>query len=108
MLWGIKTGEQLTIGGVNLKWTFPTEENFKGIARIRKNKGIIIFENKDGIKAEYEKRKAEYEKRKASIRNKGILLTIHDNQNNVWHFDRTTGEEESAGGRNTKTYYFMC
>lgn len=100
---GYKDGRTVNHWWSKSQWAFPTEENFKALQEYAKTKGIIIFENKDGIKAEYEKRKAEYYATRAYFDN------AHDNMNSVWHFDRTTGEErESAGGHATPKPIALC
>ena len=100
---GYKDGRTVNHWWSKSQWAFPTEENFKALQEYAKSKGISIFENVNGIKAEYEKRKAEYYSTRAYFNN------THDNMNNVWHFNKTSGEErESAGGHATPKPIALC
>jgi DNA modification methylase len=100
---GYKDGRTVNHWWSKSQWSFPTEENFKALQEYAKSKGICIFENVNGIKAEYEKRKAEYYSTRAYFDN------THDNMNNVWHFSKTSGEErESAGGHATPKPIALC
>ena len=100
---GYKDGRTVNHWWSKSQWAFPTEENFKALQEYAKSKGISIFENVNGIKAEYEKRKAEYYSTRAYFDN------THDNMNNVWHFSKTSGEErESAGGHATPKPIALC
>ena len=100
---GYKDGRTVNHWWSKSQWAFPTEENFKALQEYAKSKGISIFENVNGIKAEYEKRKAEYYSTRAYFNN------THDNMNNVWHFSKTSGEErESAGGHATPKPIALC
>ena len=107
---GYKDGRTVNHWWSKSQWAFPTEENFKALQEYAKSKGISIFENVNGIKAEYEKRKAEYEKRKAEYYStRAYFNNTHDNMNNVWHFNKTSGEErESAGGHATPKPIALC
>ena len=107
---GYKDGRTVNHWWSKSQWAFPTEENFKALQEYAKSKGISIFENVNGIKAEYEKRKAEYEKRKAEYYStRAYFDNTHDNMNNVWHFSKTSGEErESAGGHATPKPIALC
>lgn len=56
----------------------------------------------EAFKKEYEEIKKEYEETRAYFNN------THDNMNNVWHFDRTSGEEKMCKRAcNTKTNCIM-
>ena len=100
---GYKDGRTVNNWWSKSQWSFPTEENFEALQEYAKSKGISIFENVNGIKAEYEKRKAEYYSTRAYFDN------THDNMNNVWHFSKTSGEErESAGGHATPKPIALC
>ena len=100
---GYKDGRTVNHWWSKSQWNFPTEENFKALQEYAKSKGISIFENVNGIKAEYEKRKAEYYSTRAYFNN------IHDNMNNVWHFSKTSVEErENAGGHATPKPIALC
>jgi len=57
----------------------------------------------DAFKKEYDELKKEYYSTRAYFNN------THDNQNNVWNFKRTTGEErEDAGGHATPKPLELC
>ena len=100
---GYKDGRTVNHWWSKSQWAFPTEENFKALQEYAKSKGISIFENVNGIKAEYEKRKAEYYSTRAYFDN------THDNMNNVWHFSKTSGEERnSTGGHATPKPIALC
>lgn len=100
---GYKDGRTVNHWWSKSQWSFPTEENFKALQEYAKSKGISIFENVNGIKAKYEKRKAKYYSTRAYFNN------THDNMNNVWHFSKTSGEErESAGGHATPKPIALC
>lgn len=100
---GYKDGRTVNHWWSKSQWTFPTEENVKALQEYAKTKGISIFENINGIKAEYEKIKAEYYSTRAYFDN------THDNMNNVWNFSRTSGDEkESAAGHATPKPIALC
>ena len=86
------------------QYAFPTKEHHTTLQDYcRKNK-INAFEKEyEEIKKEYEEIKKEYYSTRAYFDN------THDNMNNVWHFERTTGEEkESAGGHATPKPIALC
>ena len=57
----------------------------------------------EAFKKEYEEIKKEYEETRAYFNN------THDNMNNVWHFDRTSGEERKcANGHATPKPIALC
>ena len=79
------------------QWNLPTKDVYEKLQVWAKNNGVKAFER------EYESLRREYESLRAYFDN------THDNQNNVWHFDRTTGEErESAGGHATPKPIALC
>lgn len=81
------------------QWTFPTEEHYN---QMREACRMSEREYK-AFKREYDELKREYYSTRAYFDN------THDNQNNVWHFSRTTGEErESAGGHATPKPIALC
>lgn len=76
------------------QWMMPTEEEYKTWQQ---------HANGEGFKKEYEEIKKEYCSTRAYFDN------THDNQNNVWHFSKTSGEErESAGGHATPKPIALC
>ena len=101
---GYKDGRTVNHWWSKSQWTFPTEENFKALQEYAKTKGIIIFENKDGIKAEYEKRKAEYYATRAYFDN-----THETYMTEVWDFETANEDErELTGGHATPKPIALC
>lgn len=79
------------------QWTLPTKDVYEKFQFWAKENNINAFER------EYESLRKEYESLRAYFDN------THDNMNNVWHFDRTNGEErESAGGHATPKPIALC
>lgn len=66
------------------QWTIPTEEVYKKFQQWAKDHNIKAFEK------EYDDLRAEYDDLRAYFNN------THDNQNDVWHFDRA-GKDERVG-----------
>jgi len=62
------------------QWAFPTKESYEAIKYI--SKGKAFKKEYDEIKKEYDEIKKEYYSTRAYFNN------VHDNMNNVWHFDR--------------------
>lgn len=87
------------------QWTFPTEENYKKIVEI-----CNATDDIQDIKKKYDKAMKEYEKIKAAYyETRAYFDNVHDNMNNVWHFERTSQEErEDAGGHYTPKPIVLC
>ena len=76
------------------QWMMPTEEEYKTWQHHAKG---------EGFKKEYEEIKKEYYSTRAYFDN------THDNQNNVWHFDRAGKDErEHTGGHATPKPIALC
>ena len=76
------------------QWMMPTEEEYKTWQHHAKG---------EGFKKEYEEIKKEYYSTRAYFDN------THDNQNNVWHFDRAGKDErEYTGGHATPKPIALC
>lgn len=76
------------------QWMMPTEEEYKTWKHHAKG---------EGFKKEYEEIKKEYYSTRAYFDN------THDNQNNVWHFDRAGKDErEHTGGHATPKPIALC
>ena len=76
------------------QWTMPTEETYNAWKNEAQGKAF---------KREYDEIKREYYSTRAYFDN------THDNQNNVWRFERTSGEErELAGGHATPKPIALC
>lgn len=81
------------------QWVFLTEEHYLRLQAYCKANGIEAF------KREYEEVKREYYATRAYFDN------THDNQNNVWHFNKLTGnseERELTGGHATPKPIALC
>ena len=79
------------------QWNLPTEDVYIKFQNWAKEHNIEAFTK------EYEELRAEYEELRAYFNN------THDNMNNVWHFNKTSGEErESAGGHATPKPIALC
>jgi len=85
------------------QWELITEEHYLKLQNYYKKEYGAFKKEYGAFKKEYDELKKEYYKTRAYFDN------THDNQNNVWHFDRTTGEErESAGGHATPKPIPLC
>lgn len=79
------------------QWNLPTEEVYTKFQNWAKEHQIKAFEKP------YDKLREEYDKLRAYFDN------THDNMNNVWHFNKTSGEErQSAGGHATPKPIALC
>ena len=79
------------------QWNLPTKDVYIKFQNWAKEHNIEAFTE------EYEKLREEYEKLRAYFDN------THDNMNNVWHFNKTSGEErETAGGHATPKPIALC
>ena len=77
------------------QWLLPTKEQYMKLQAL--GKGHQAF------KKDYEEIKKDYYKTRAYFNN------THDNMNNVWHFNRTTGKErEAAHGHATPKPVALC
>ena len=83
------------------QWMMPTEEEYKTWQR---------HANGEGFKKEYEEIKKEYEEiKKEYYSTRAYFDNTHDNQNNVWHFDRAGKDErEHTGGHATPKPIALC
>ena len=83
------------------QWMMPTEEEYKTWQHRAKGEGFK--KEYEEIKKEYEEIKKEYYSARAYFNN------THDNQNNVWHFDRVGKDErEHTGGHATPKPIALC
>lgn len=79
------------------QFMLPTKEKYEKLQSFCKEYGI------DAIKKEYDAIKKEYYSTRAYFNN------THDNMNNVWHFERTSGaEREQTGGHATPKPLALC
>lgn len=84
------------------QWCFPTEEAYKKMQAFGKEYGAFGKEYEE-IKKEYEEIKKEWYNTRAYFDN------THDNMNDVWHFNRTSGSErEQTGNHATPKPIALC
>ena len=85
------------------QWEFPNEHRWMTLLDNLLSGGKISRQEYDEIRQEYDEIRQEWYKTRAYFDN------THDNQNNVWHFARTSGEErEGAGGHATPKPIALC
>ena len=84
------------------QWILPTKEQYMKLQAL--GQGHQAFQKDyEEIKKDYEEIKKDYYKTRAYFNN------THDNMNNVWHFNRTTGKErEAAQGHATPKPVALC
>ena len=84
------------------QWLLPTKEQYMKLQAL--GQGHQAFQKDyEEIKKDYEEIKKDYYKTRAYFNN------THDNMNNVWHFNRTTGKErEAAHGHATPKPVALC
>ena len=79
------------------QWNLPTQDVYIKFQNWAKEHNIEAFTK------QYEELRVEYEELRAYFDN------THDNMNNVWHFNKTSGEErENAGGHATPKPIALC
>jgi DNA modification methylase len=101
-----------------VQFEFPTKEAFCKIQNYCIKNNINAFgveyeeikKQYDEIKKQYDEIKKQYDEiKKQWYETRAYFDNTHDNMNNVWHFERTTGEErESAGGHATPKPIALC
>jgi DNA modification methylase len=86
------------------QWMMPTKETYNAW------KTYCQTNNIDAFKKGYEELKKEYEElKKEWYSTRAYFDNTHDNQNNVWHFDRTSNKErETTGGHATPKPIALC
>ena len=86
------------------QFNLPTEEVYLKFQNYCQQNNINAFKKEyDELKKEYYELKKEYYSTRAYFNN------THDNQNNVWHFDRTSHKErETTGGHATPKPIQLC
>ncbi len=99
------------------QYGFPTGEHWNKLKD--KYKGVAFTQDYEKIKQDYEKIKQEWYASRAYqdyvkikqewYATRAYFDNTHDNQNNVWHFDRTSNEEkELTGGHATPKPIALC
>jgi DNA modification methylase len=81
------------------QWHFPTREHYESIREAAK--GDAFHKEYDALKKEYDALKKEYYSTRAYFNN------VHDNMNNVWHFNRHK-REGNEGGHATPKPIPLC
>ena len=74
------------------QWNMPTREVYEKFQRAAEKQREENNINNDAFRREYDALKSEYYSTRAYFNN------IHDNMNNVWHFDRTSNKERELTG----------
>lgn len=93
------------------QWELLTEQHYRELQEYCLRNGIDAFVVEYGeIKKQYDEIKKYYEAAKQEwYATRAYFDNTHDNMNNVWHFDRTSGEErETAGGHATPKPIALC
>ena len=101
---GIKKGRQFEniLGSTNKGQHILSKSHFNLITE-KDYKKLQCYAKGQAFKKEYEEIKKEYYSTRAYFDN------THDNQNNVWHFDRTSQDERSqTGGHATPKPIALC
>jgi len=99
---GYKDGRTVNHWWSKSQWCFPTEENYKKLKTYCKQNNIVAF------KKEYEELKKEYEElKKEWYSTRAYFDNVHDNMNNVWHFDRHV-KNGAEGGHATPKPIPLC
>ena len=97
---GYKDGRTVNHWWSKSQWTFPTQENYEALREYLKSKNIDGFKKEyDELKKEYDELKKEYDElKKEYYSTRAYFNNTHDNQNNVWHFERTSNQEREGTG----------
>ena len=94
------------------QWEFPTEEHYNEMREACRIDGEYKAFKREykAFKREYEEIKREYEEIKREwYSTRAYFDNTHDNQNNVWHFDRAGKDErEHTGGHATPKPIALC
>jgi len=92
------------------QFNLPTREVYEALQREATEQRKYQKLDNDAFKREYDEIKREYDEIKREYyATRAYFNNTHDNMNNVWHFDKTSGEErESAGGHATPKPIALC
>jgi DNA modification methylase len=87
---------------------FPTEEAYKKLQEFAQ--GEAFTRDYEAFTRDYEEIKRDYEEIKREwYETRAYFDNMHDNMNNVWHFDRTsTKEREGVGNHATPKPLALC
>ena len=93
------------------QWEFPTKESYKKLQSYCEQNNIDSFKKEyDELKKEYDELKKEYDElKKEYYSTRAYFNNTHDNQNNVWHFERISNKErEGTGQHATPKPILLC
>jgi DNA modification methylase len=96
---GYKDGRTVNHWWSKSQFALPTRENYEALREYGKS----VLKDYDFLKKDYDELKKDF------YEGRSFFDNTHDNMNNVWHFDRTTGEErELTGGHATPKPIALC
>jgi DNA modification methylase len=88
------------------QWSFPTEDHYNSIREAAN--GDAFHKEYDALKKEYDALKKEYDAlKKEYYSTRAYFNNVHDNMNNVWHFDRHI-RKGNEGGHATPKPIPLC
>jgi len=93
------------------QFNMPTKEVYLSFQNHCANHGLDAFKKEyDDLKKEYDDLKKEYDDlKKEHYSTRAYFNNTHDNQNNVWHFKRTSiDERKDTGGHATPKPIELC
>jgi DNA modification methylase len=97
-LLGYKDGRTVNHWWSKSQWNFPTKENYNSLKKLGQSLGLDILKKEyEELKKEYEELKKEYEELKEFYSTRAYFDNVHDNMNNVWHFDRHIRQGDEGG-----------
>jgi adenine specific DNA methylase Mod len=96
---GYKDGRTVNHWWSKSQFALPTRENYEALREYGKS----VLNDYDFLKKDYDELKKDF------YEGRSFFDNTHDNQNNVWHFDRTSNEEkELTGGHATPKPIALC
>lgn len=96
---GYKDGRTVNHWWSKSQFALPTKENYEALREYGKS----VLKDYDFLKKDYDELKKDF------YAGRSYFDNTHDNMNNVWHFERTNGEErESACGHATPKPIALC
>lgn len=103
---GYKDGRTVNHWWSKSQFALPTKENYEALRKYGKS----ILNNNDFLKKDYDFLKKDYDELKKDFyAGRSYFDNTHDNQNNVWHFGRTSQKErELIGGHATPKPIALC
>ena len=103
---GYKDGRTVNHWWSKSQFALPTKENYEALRKYGKS----ILNNNDFLKKDYDFLKKDYDELKKDFyAGRSYFDNTHDNQNNVWHFERTSNQErELTGNHATPKPIALC